>query len=279
MNSNDAVQDFYDGCGEREWNRLDRADDGIIERELHARAFAEFLPPVPCRVLDIGGGAGRWTVWLAGRGYRVTLADLSPGLVEIAQTKVAALPEAVRANVEAVCVADARDLSRWDDDSFDVVFSLGAFYHLTKAADRERAATEAKRVLRRNGRLFAAMMPRLFFLIAVALEETRTGAFAQVADTLLNEGVYYDTRPGRFSGAYLFPPQEIAPFFARFGFHTLRLMASEGMLATVQSQVAALAVREPETYRELLDIAYQNAADPTILGLAAHLLYIAEKTN
>ncbi len=54
-------------------------------------------------------------------------------------------------------------------------------------------------------------------------------------------------------------------------------MASEGILATVQQQVATLAEREPETYRQLLDIAYQNAAGPAILGLAAHLLYIAEK--
>lgn len=277
MESVDSVKAFYDTFAGREWARLDRPDDGVIERELHARAFTEFLPPAPCRILDVGGGPGRWTLWLAERGYRVTLGDLSPRLIEIAKTRIAEAPESVRANIEDVRVADARDLSAFPSESFDAVLSLGPFYHLTEPHEREGAAREAARVLRPGGRFFAAVMPRLFFLLAVAFERERTGPFVTVAETLLNEGVYHDTRPGRFSGAYLFRPEEVAPFFEGFGFQTTRLMASQGMLATVQSEVATLAQSDPDAHAELLDIAYQNAADPSILGLAAHLLYIAEK--
>lgn len=273
------VQDFYDTFAEREWARLDRPDDGVIECELHRRAFLEFLPPAPCRVLDIGGGPGRWTLWLAEQGYQVTLADLSPRLIEIAKTRIANAPKPVQANIEAVLVADACDLSAFASESFDAMLSLGPFYHLTDAKDREGAAQEAARVLRPGGRLFAAVMPRLFFLLAVAFERERAGSFASIADTILKEGVYHDTRPGRFSGAYLFQPQEVAPFFERFGFQTRRLMASQGMLATVQTEVATLAQNDPEAYAQLLDIAYENAADSSILGLAAHLLYIAEKRS
>ncbi|MBC8138046.1 MAG: class I SAM-dependent methyltransferase [Fibrella sp.] len=279
MSSANPVQNFYDTFADREWARLDRANDGVIERELHIRAFREFLPPAPCRVLDIGGGPGRWAVWLAERGYRVTLADLSPHLIEIAKTRIAEAPESVQANIEDMLVADARDLSAFASESFDAVLSLGPFYHLTDADDREIAAQEAARVLRPGGRLFAAAMPRLFFLLAVAFERERSGPFASVAGTLINDGVYHDTRPGRFTSAYLFRPEEIAPFFEGFGFRTKRLMASEGMLATVQTEVAALAERDPAVYTQLLDMAYENAADPSILGLAAHLLYIAEKRS
>lgn len=38
--------------------------------------------------------------------------------------------------------ADARDLSRWDDCSFDAVLSLGPFYHLPDPLDRAQAARE-----------------------------------------------------------------------------------------------------------------------------------------
>lgn len=279
MSAPNPVQNFYDTFAEREWARLDRADDGVIERELHSRAFREFLPPAPCRVLDIGGGPGRWAFWLAERGYRVTLADLSPRLIEIARERVAQAPDSVRENTEDVLVADARDLSAFASESFDAVLSLGPFYHLTDAGDRERAAREAARVLRPGGRLFAAAMPRLFFLLAVAFERERAGPFATVARTLLDDGVYYDPRPGRFTSAYLFHPEEFAPFFEQFGFNTIRLMASEGMLATVQTEVAALAESDPVAYTQLLDMTYENAADPTILGLAAHLLYIADKDS
>ncbi len=277
MSIANPVQNFYDTFAEREWARLDRADDGVLERELHSRAFRHFLPPAPCRVLDIGGGPGRWAFWLAERGYRVTLADLSPRLIGLAEGRIAQAPDPVRANIEDVLVADARDLSAFASESFDAVLSLGPFYHLTDAGDRAKAAREAARVLRPGGRLFAAAMPRLFFLLAVAFERERAGPFASVARTLLDDGIYHDPRPGRFTDAYLFRPEEIAPFFAGFGFHMTRLMASEGMLATVQTEVAALAEDDPDAHARLLDMAYENAADPAILGLAAHLLYIAQK--
>jgi hypothetical protein len=43
----------------------------------------------------------------------------------------------VGSNVEAVVVADARDLKAWADSSFDAVLSLGPFYHLPQLHDRE----------------------------------------------------------------------------------------------------------------------------------------------
>jgi S-adenosylmethionine-dependent methyltransferase len=41
------------------------------------------------RILDIGGGPGRYAMWLAKHGHRVVLADLSPELLAIARTKLA----------------------------------------------------------------------------------------------------------------------------------------------------------------------------------------------
>jgi methylase of polypeptide subunit release factors len=38
------------------------------------------LPSSPAVVLDVGGGTGVHAAWLAGRGYRVHLVDLVPGV-------------------------------------------------------------------------------------------------------------------------------------------------------------------------------------------------------
>ena len=47
--------------------------------------------------------------------------------------------------------------------------------------------------------------------------------------------------------------------------------------ATAQAgATAALAKRDPKGHRLLLDLAYERADDPSILGLAGHLLYIGE---
>lgn len=273
-----AVREYYNRYGEREWERLERPDDGAVEGELHARAFAEFLPPAPARVLDVGGGPGRWSLWLAERGYRVTLADLSPQLLHVARERIAAAPKAIATNIEAVIEADARDLTIFPDAAFDAVLSLGPFYHLQRPEDRDRAAVEARRVLRPGGVFCATVMVRPFWILAVALERQRTGPFPEIVRAILEDGVYNDTRPGRFTGAYLFRPQDVEPFFAAHGFEKRHLMSSQGMLGTVQAEVAALAEREPETYRELLDIAYRTADDSSFFGLAAHLLFIGKRS-
>jgi SAM-dependent methyltransferase len=52
-------------------------------------------------------------------------------------------------------VRDARDLDL-DDASVDAVLLLGPLYHLRRRADRIRALTEARRVVRPGGPVFAA---------------------------------------------------------------------------------------------------------------------------
>ncbi|MEW2625114.1 class I SAM-dependent methyltransferase [Streptomyces sp. NPDC048106] len=113
-----AVRDYYQQSAEREADRLSRAADGAVaERELDARALGDHLPPAPARILDNSGGPGTWTLWLAHRGYQVTLTDLSPALLDVARDRVAQAPQQYAANVESVTEADAHDLSAFPDAS------------------------------------------------------------------------------------------------------------------------------------------------------------------
>jgi ubiquinone/menaquinone biosynthesis C-methylase UbiE len=159
--SRDRVREYYAQFGEREWLRLCNAEDGAIEFAVTRHALSTHLPKFG-RILDIGGGPGRYTIWLAERDYRVVLADLSPHLLDIAREKIA--EAGVAANVESIGVADARDLNQWPDGAFDAVLSLGPFYHLPELQDRRAATAEMVRVLRPGGLAFVAMMPRYSFL-------------------------------------------------------------------------------------------------------------------
>ena len=104
----DAVRAYYASFSEREWQRLTNPDDGTVEFALTKQLLATYLPPSG-RVLDLGGGPGRYTIWLAERDYQVVLADLSPELLAIARTQIAAA--GVNQQVEAVVEADACDLT------------------------------------------------------------------------------------------------------------------------------------------------------------------------
>ncbi|MFD7596288.1 class I SAM-dependent methyltransferase [Kitasatospora sp. NPDC059812] len=121
------MRDYYEQSAKREAGRLSRPADGAVEWELHARALEEYLPPAPARILDDGGGPGTWTLWLAHRGYQVTLTDLSPALLNVARDRVAQAPQRCAGNVEAVMEADECDLSAFPDDSFDALLCRGPF--------------------------------------------------------------------------------------------------------------------------------------------------------
>ena len=268
----DRVRAYYDVRAESEWHRLALPFDGEVEWEIHRRALAEWLP-AGARVLDVGGGPGRWAIWLAQRGHRVVLADLSPAQLEIARREIAAAGAGDA--IEAVLELDARDLSRFAEASFDAVLSLGPFYHLTEEAGRRRALEEAVRVLRPGGRLFATVMARYSWLLGVVME-AGSARLSEVR-ALLESGVYRNPEPDRFTEAYLFRPEAVAEFFEGSGLTTLKVLASQGILNLVQDQVAALRERDEAAWEALIEIAYETAADPSIHGLSNHLLHIGEK--
>src|SRR4029450_8326417 len=130
------VRRFYEISAQREWERLEHPTQGALEFAINKAWIHKFLPQPGGRILDIGGGPGRYSIWLASQGYRVTLADLSPDLLTIAREK--AVEEGVE--LEVIVEANAVDLSRFADNSFDAVLCLGPMYHLLEERDRNAVA-------------------------------------------------------------------------------------------------------------------------------------------
>lgn len=272
----DPVRAYYATFGEREWTRLENPDDGAVEFAVTCHTLAAYLPPRG-RVLDIGGGPGRYTIWLAQRGYRVVLADLSPELLSIALAKIK--QAGVGPMVEAIVQADARNLSHWSANSFDAVLSLGPFYHLPDPEDRRRAAVELGRVLCPGGVAFVALMPRFAFLrrtLAIP-DERHHLAQPDFVARLLEEGVFINDMQGRFTCGWGVRPEEVAPFFEQHGFTKLDLLAAEGCVIDIQRALVELGESDRATYQAAFDLILRTASDPSILGMAAHLLYVGRK--
>jgi S-adenosylmethionine-dependent methyltransferase len=271
--SSEATRQYYASFVEREWSRLENPDDGAVEYAVTCHVLNKYLPS-KSRILDIGGGPGRYSIWLAQQGHPVVLADLSPELLRIAREKIT--EARVNECIEEIAEADACDLSHWSEDNFDAVLCLGPFYHLPKVADRRKATGEIVRVLRPGGLAFIALMPRMIFLrrtLAIPDERHRLGQ-ADFVHRVLDEGVFENDIPGRFTNGYGVRPDEVAPFFEEFGFSTLGLLAAESITVGIQRSLVELAANDPVTYQAALEVIVETARDPSILGMAAHLLYI-----
>src|ERR1700735_245257 len=88
----------------KETDRLVESGHGRLEFERTQEIVLRHLPPAPATVADIGGGPGRYALWLAALGYRVLHRDLMP--LHVSQLRQAAAGEP---GIDSA-VADARDL-------------------------------------------------------------------------------------------------------------------------------------------------------------------------
>ncbi|MBC7922092.1 MAG: methyltransferase domain-containing protein [Ferruginibacter sp.] len=97
------------------------------------------------QVLEVGCGAGDFSIYLAKHGANVTAIDFSEEAIRIAQLKSAT--QAVQVDF---VVKDAQDLSSFPTGTYDVIFSFECLEHLP---DPQRMVKECYRVLKTNGKI------------------------------------------------------------------------------------------------------------------------------
>lgn len=147
------------------------------------------------RILDLGCGAGKYSVYLAKLGFIMVGQDTTTIGLKVAQQRLDA--EEIRN-----CVLINHDLTRlpYPGGSFDAVISTNAIHH-NRLKDINRAVSEVHRVLRKKGILFINLTTR---------EEIRMGR-------RLEKGTYMETK-GEEKGTihHIFTRSEINSTFSKF---------------------------------------------------------------
>lgn len=146
METEKLLTAYYSGYDED--SRL-RSKHGMVEYLTTIRYVEKYLRP-GMRILEIGTGTGRYAHALAQRGYTVDA-------VELVQHNIDIFVEKTQPG-ENVTIrhGNAKNLSFFPDDSYDVTLLLGPMYHLFTDADRLQALGEAIRVTKPDGVIFAA---------------------------------------------------------------------------------------------------------------------------
>jgi SAM-dependent methyltransferase len=249
-----------------EADRLARSGAGRLEFERTQEIVLRHLPPPPATVADIGGGPGRYSVWLASLGYRVVHRDLVP--MHVDQVRTAAAEDGLA--VEAA-VGDARSLDL-RDESVHAVLLLGPLYHLPQRADRVQALREAGRIVRPGGPVFGAVISRWAVRLDGMLRQrfyAKYPAAEQVTDEVERSGLLPPLVPGSFCGV-THRPGQLRAEFASAGLVVADLVSVEGaayLLADLDERMA-----DRRDWQVVLDAARAHERVPELLGIGSHLI-------
>jgi ubiquinone/menaquinone biosynthesis C-methylase UbiE len=249
------------------------AGPGALELARTQAILERYLPSPPAVIADVGGGPGRYAVWMAERGYKVHLVDPVP--LHIDQARIAARDRGVR--LASAEVGDARKLEL-PDASADSVLVMGPLYHLPECDDRLKALSEARRVCRAGSVTIAAAISRfastLDGLLNGYLEDP---AFAEVAASDLRDGRHRNPTgdPAYFTTAYFHRPEELATELGMAGLRHEATLAVEGPAWLLSDLEARLA--DDRRRSVLLAALASLEAEPALLGASAHLLAVARR--
>ncbi|MXZ00170.1 class I SAM-dependent methyltransferase [Candidatus Poribacteria bacterium] len=258
----------------QESKRLTNDVRGQIEFARTQEIITRYLPDPPAVVLDIGGGSGPYACWLAKAGYEVHLID--PVDLHIEQAKEASNQQPEHP-IASISLGDAREL-RFASTSADAVLLLGPLYHLIDKDERLLALKEARRVLRKGGIMVAAGISRFASLLDFFSKDRLGNPVARdIVQNDLETGYHRNPTEnlGFFTDAYLHRPKELGSEVVEAGFQHQATLAVQGpawLFKSVESYWM-----DPDQRAVVLDLIRKVEAEPSILGMSAHILAIGIK--
>ena len=265
MDNIEVVRKFYDQTVDYEWEILERHK---VEFELTKRYLNRYIKPGD-KVLDLGGGPGKYSLYLAELGCNVTLADLSEKNVEFALNKASEQGLAL----EGLQI-DARDLSLLEDNQFDYILCMGPMYHLKTEEDRAKTIRECLNKLKPNGIIFVAFISSYSFVWdylirnpEFILDNDRKAELSKIVDGK-------DFAGKGFSDNFYISPANVLPFFEQFNLEKLHLLNSESFLYLREPE---LLKQKPDVLNAWLDLAEQVCEREDLLSMAEHIMYIGKK--
>lgn len=265
--STEVIKSYYDSAPQEEWYRT---EERTVEYIITTRMLSRYINPGES-VLDIGGGPGRYSTWLASCGCDVTLFDLSEGNISFAKDKA----EELKLSIKTIC-GNALDESLYPDEKFDHILVMGPMYHLFNHDDRRKVIDNALLHLKKNGKIYIAFI-NLFAGMLFYLDGYKQGFLTEMKDDPLYAKCLIENTGWNgkaFTEARFEAIPEIRRFCNSFGLKQVGIFGQEGFLGGYLTQLDNL---EDEHRNLYIDYAYRMCEMEEYMAMSAHIMYIGEK--
>ncbi len=262
------IATFYTKASEE--TRLEKGM-GIFEFERIKKLIERYVSTSPLKIIDVGGGTGKYAAWLAEKGHEVHLVEPVLKHIKTAQKRNHKLKSKF-----VIHIGESRNL-KFPNNFADLVILHGPLYHLQKEEDRYKTIKEAKRVLKNNGIVLGfAINYTASTLVGLLNGLIHKKTFFEMCKSELTTGIHDQPEdfPWLLAEAYYHKPEELKKEFVDQEFVCLNMYAVEGIIWLAKNYFAnMLDEQQKETLLQLLAI---TENDNNLLAFSPHIMIAAK---
>lgn len=261
METKDYLTNYYEGYDEN--GRL-TSKHGMVEYVTTMKYIEEYLQP-GMRVLEIGAATGRYSHALAKKGYRVDAVELVEHNIEIFKQNT------TEGEQVTITQGNAMDLSEFESNTYDITLLLGPMYHLFTREDKLKALSEAIRVTKKGGVVFAAYCMGDACVLSYGF---RRGEIFGIIDKCMINTETFDTYSNPWDIFELHRKEDIDSLMAEFDVTRLHFVAADGYTNHMRDTVDQMDDRMYELY---LKYHFATCERQDMVGYSNHTLDIFRK--
>ena len=241
-----------------------------LEYLITLQLLVHYLPS-PCRVLELGAGAGAYTIELVQAGHDVVANDLSEPLLKQNEQTL----KGVKGGKVSFAPGEGRNVMQsLKGQTFDAVLIMGPLYHLIQESERRETLELAKTLLKKGGKILSAHMSRTGFIKYVfqktpGLVLTNPQAVTEVWQNGFNA---HHPRNGHFRG-YWTTPLEAKQLVESAGLKFLQIHSQDAGTGGDDEVFNTLPMEQKLAWSTFL---FRLSADPNTWGDARHFICVSE---
>lgn len=270
MTDTNQITKLYDFGVEQEYIRLIK--DPVNEAEfLLTKDLIDLHFNKGSKVIDIGGGPGRYTEYLLKElNCIVALVDLSSKELEHFKNRI---EDKFKERIEFIKQDSATDLEWIEDNSFDNILLMGPLYHLVEKEERVKVLQNCKRILKPNGKIIITFISP-YANLKNTLDNDGQNILNNNTDIVLDKGEYILIKEGYKAEQYRCFPFQAKEEIEQMGFKVISCRNLQGIGSFISNSEIELLNSNSNLKSKWFELLRKTCEIPDIIGATRHYSFV-----